>query len=238
MTTIAPADAAAIGKAAAILRDGGLVAFPTETVYGLGADATQAWAVARIYDAKDRPSFNPLIAHVADLDAARREAALPESALRLAAAFWPGPLTIVAPVAPGGSICDLARAGLPSVAVRVPAHPVAQALIAALGRPIAAPSANRSGHVSPVTAAHVAQDLAGKVDMILDGGRTPAGLELTIVSFSEAVSRSAASRRSRARGDRESPGRKACGVGAGGGPRPGHDAVPLRAGGAAASRGA
>ncbi|WP_292532862.1 L-threonylcarbamoyladenylate synthase [Methylocystis sp.] len=186
MTTIAPADAAAIGKAAAILRDGGLVAFPTETVYGLGADATQAWAVARIYDAKDRPSFNPLIAHVADLDAARREAALPESALCLAAHFWPGPLTIVAPVAPGGSICDLVRAGLPSVAVRVPAHPVAQALIAALGRPIAAPSANRSGHVSPVTAAHVAQDLAGKVDMILDGGRTLAGLESTIISFCEA----------------------------------------------------
>ncbi|KAF0130250.1 MAG: sua5/YciO/YrdC/YwlC family protein [Methylocystaceae bacterium] len=185
MTIVEPADGAAIARAAAILREGGLVAFPTETVYGLGADATQAWAVARIYDAKDRPSFNPLIAHVADLDAARREAALPEPALRLAAAFWPGPLTIVAPLAPGGFVCDLARAGLPSVAVRVPAHPVAQALIAALGRPIAAPSANRSGHVSPVTAAHVAQDLSGKVDMILDGGRTAAGLESTIVSFCE-----------------------------------------------------
>ena len=152
------------------MRDGGLVAFPTETVYGLGADATQAWAVARIYDAKDRPSFNPLIAHVADLDAARREALLPEAALRLAQAFWPGPLTLVAPAAPGASVCELARAGLPSVAVRVPAHPVAQALIAALGRPIAAPSANRSGHVSPVTAAHVEEDLSGKVDLILDGG--------------------------------------------------------------------
>ena len=102
MTIVVPADAAAIARAAAILREGGLVAFPTETVYGLGADATQAWAVARIYDAKDRPSFNPLIAHVADLEAARREAALPEPALRLAAAFWPGPLTIVAPLAPGG----------------------------------------------------------------------------------------------------------------------------------------
>ncbi|MFZ3181726.1 MAG: L-threonylcarbamoyladenylate synthase [Methylocystis silviterrae] len=185
MTIVAPADAAAIARAAAILREGGLVAFPTETVYGLGADATQAWAVARIYDAKDRPSFNPLIAHVADLEAARREAMLPEFALRLAAAFWPGPLTIVAPVAPGGAVCDLVRAGLPSVAVRAPAHPVAQALIAALGRPIAAPSANRSGLVSPVTAAHVAQDLSGKVDMILDGGRTAAGLESTIVSFCE-----------------------------------------------------
>ncbi|MGE0197082.1 MAG: L-threonylcarbamoyladenylate synthase, partial [Methylocystis sp.] len=147
MTTVAPADAAAIASAAAILREGGLVAFPTETVYGLGADATQAWAVARIYDAKDRPSFNPLIAHVADLDAARREAALPDAALRLAVAFWPGPLTIVAPAASGGSVCDLARAGLPSVAVRAPAHPVAQALLAALGRAIAAPSACRSGPV-------------------------------------------------------------------------------------------
>ncbi len=186
MTLILPADAAAIARAAAIMRDGGLVAFPTETVYGLGADATQAWAVARIYDAKDRPSFNPLIAHVADLDAARREALLPAAALRLAQAFWPGPLTLVAPAAPGASVCDLARAGLPSVAVRVPAHPVAQALIAALGRPIAAPSANRSGHVSPVTAAHVEEDLSGKVDLILDGGRTPAGVESTIVSFCEA----------------------------------------------------
>lgn len=187
MTAVLPADAEAIARAAEILREGGLVAFPTETVYGLGADATQAWAVARIYDAKDRPSFNPLIAHVADLDAARREAELPEPALRLAEAFWPGPLTIVAPLAPGGSVCDLARAGLPSVAVRVPAHPVARALIGALGRPIAAPSANRSGHVSPVTAAHVAEDLSGRVEMILDGGRTPAGLESTIVSFCEAA---------------------------------------------------
>jgi L-threonylcarbamoyladenylate synthase len=187
MTAVLPADAEAIARAAEILREGGLVAFPTETVYGLGADATQAWAVARIYDAKDRPSFNPLIAHVADLDAARREAELPELALGLAEAFWPGPLTIVAPLAPGGSVCDLARAGLPSVAVRVPAHPVARALIAALGRPIAAPSANRSGQVSPVTAAHVAEDLSGRVEMILDGGRTPAGLESTIVSFCEAA---------------------------------------------------
>lgn len=186
MTLILPADAAAIARAAEIMRDGGLVAFPTETVYGLGADATQAWAVARIYDAKNRPSFNPLIAHVAGLDAARREALLPAAALRLAEAFWPGPLTLVAPAAQGASVCDLARAGLPSVAVRVPAHPVAQALIAALGRPIAAPSANRSGHVSPVTAAHVEEDLSGKIDLILDGGRTPAGLESTIVSFCEA----------------------------------------------------
>ncbi|MCC3246746.1 threonylcarbamoyl-AMP synthase [Methylocystis sp. WRRC1] len=187
MTVLAGADAAAIARAAATLREGGLVAFPTETVYGLGADATNAWAVARIYDAKGRPSFNPLIAHVADIESARREALLPEAALRLAEAFWPGPLTIVTPVAPGGSVCELARAGLPSVALRIPDHPVAQALIAALGRPIAAPSANRSGHVSPVTAAHVAEDLSGRVEMILDGGRTTAGLESTIVSFCEAT---------------------------------------------------
>lgn len=183
MTAIAPADPASIARAAEILREGGLVAFPTETVYGLGADATSGWAVARIYDAKGRPSFNPLIAHVANLEAARREALLPDAALALARAFWPGPLTLVAPAAPGGSVCELARAGLPSVALRAPDHPVARALIEALGRPIAAPSANRSGHVSPVTASHVAEDLAGRVEMILDGSRTAAGLESTIVSF-------------------------------------------------------
>jgi L-threonylcarbamoyladenylate synthase len=183
VTRFLAADQAAVAEAAATLRDGGLVAFPTETVYGLGADATDPLAVARIYAAKGRPSFNPLIAHVADLDAARREGILPEVALRLAVRFWPGPLTVVAPASPEGTICELARAGLSSVALRVPAHPVARALISALGRPIAAPSANRSGHVSPVTAAHVAADLAGRVDLILDGGRTPAGLESTIVSF-------------------------------------------------------
>ena len=185
MTIKVPADAAAIARAAALLREGGLVAFPTETVYGLGADATSAWAVARVYDAKDRPSFNPLIAHVADIEAARREALLPDAAWRLAGAFWPGPLTLVGPAAPAGSVCDLARAGLPSVALRVPAHRVALELLKEFGRPIAAPSANRSGHVSPVTAAHVEEDLAGRVDMILDGGRAPAGLESTIVSFCE-----------------------------------------------------
>jgi len=183
VTRVLPASEGAIAEAAAVLRDGGLVAFPTETVYGLGADATNPAAVARIYAAKGRPAFNPLIAHVADLDAARREAVLPADALRLAASFWPGPLTLVARSQPGGSVCELARAGLPSVALRVPAHPVARRLIAAFGRPIAAPSANRSGHVSPVTAAHVAADLDGRVDLILDGGRTPAGLESTIISF-------------------------------------------------------
>jgi L-threonylcarbamoyladenylate synthase len=178
-----PAGPEAIARAGRILREGGLVAFPTETVYGLGADATSAAAVEKIYRAKGRPSFNPLIAHVADIAAALREAELPPDAIRLAEAFWPGPLTLVGPRAAGGSVCDLARAGLPSVALRVPAAPVALAVIRAAGRPIAAPSANRSGHVSPVTAAHVLEDLDGRVDLILDGGRADRGVESTIVAF-------------------------------------------------------
>ncbi len=176
-------DAASIARAAEILRAGGLVAFPTETVYGLGADAASPQAVAKIYAAKGRPSFNPLIAHVADIDAARREAVLPAPALLLAEKFWPGPLTLVVPAAMGGSVCELARAGLASVALRIPAHPGALALLKAFGGPVAAPSANISGRVSPVTAAHVAEDLGGRVDLILDGGRATAGLESTIVSF-------------------------------------------------------
>jgi L-threonylcarbamoyladenylate synthase len=180
---IAAADPAAIERAARLLREGGLVAFPTETVYGLGADATSPQAVARIYAAKGRPSFNPLIAHVADLEAARAQAILPPAAIRLAAAFWPGPLTLVAPRAASGTVCDLACAGLSSVALRVPSAPVALALIRAAGRPIAAPSANRSGHVSPVTALHVVEDLDGAVDLVLDGGRAERGLESTILSF-------------------------------------------------------
>ena len=187
MTQILPADARSIVRAVEILAAGGLVAFPTETVYGLGADAGNPLAVARIYAAKGRPGFNPLIAHVADLAAAQREAELSPTAQSLAARFCPGPLTLEAPVietvGATDGVCDLARAGLASVAVRAPAHPVAQALLVAFGRPIAAPSANRSGHVSPVTAEHVAADLFGKVDLIIDGGRTPAGLESTIVSF-------------------------------------------------------
>lgn len=179
----APAGEEAIERGARILREGGLVAFPTETVYGLGADATSAAAVAKIYAAKGRPSFNPLIAHVADIDAARREAELPPAALRLAEAFWPGPLTLVAPRAAGGSVCELARAGLGSVALRAPSAPVARALILAAGRPIAAPSANRSGHVSPVTAAHVLGDIGPMVDLVIDGGRADKGVESTIVAF-------------------------------------------------------
>ena len=172
----------AAALAGATLRAGGLVAFPTETVYGLGADATSDAAVAGIYAAKERPSFNPLIAHVPDLAAAQALARLDERALTLARAFWPGPLTIVAPARPDCPVSLLARAGLDSVALRVPAHPVALDILRAAARPIAAPSANRSGRVSPTTADHVAGDLDGRVDLIVDGGPCAVGVESTIVS--------------------------------------------------------
>jgi L-threonylcarbamoyladenylate synthase len=175
-------DEAGLARAAEILRGGGLVAFPTETVYGLGADATDSKAVAGIYAAKERPSFNPLIAHVADLGAAQREGLFPAPALRLADAFWPGPLTLVVPVAESGSVCDLARAGLDSIGLRIPAHPVARELLAQVARPVAAPSANRSGRVSPTLAAHVRGDLDGRIRAVLDGGPTRVGLESTIVA--------------------------------------------------------
>ncbi|HEX8666564.1 MAG TPA: L-threonylcarbamoyladenylate synthase [Beijerinckiaceae bacterium] len=175
-------DEAGIARASDILARGALVAFPTETVYGLGADATSAAAVARIYAAKARPRFNPLIAHVADLATARREGVFDVDALALARKFWPGPLTLVVPAAPGGAVCDLARAGLDSVALRVPAHPLAHALLERAGRPIAAPSANRSGRVSPTAAAHVLADLDGRIDAVLDGGASEVGLESTIVA--------------------------------------------------------
>ena len=149
------ADRTAIAAAARCLADGGLVAFPTETVYGLGADATNGVAIARLYAAKGRPRFNPLIAHVGDLAAARRLARFDAAAERLAAAFWPGPLTLVLPKATDCPVADLATAGLDTIAVRVPDHPVARDLLAAFGKPIVAPSANRSGHVSPTTAQHV-----------------------------------------------------------------------------------
>jgi L-threonylcarbamoyladenylate synthase len=144
-------DEAGLDRAAALLRDGGLVAFPTETVYGLGADATNGEAVAGIYAAKERPRFNPLIAHVASLDAALDQGVFDRTARSLAEAFWPGPLTLVVPAASACTVSDLARAGLPTVALRVPAHPVAIALLARVGRPVAAPSANRSGRVSPTS---------------------------------------------------------------------------------------
>ncbi len=175
-------DAGGIAEAADLLRRGGLVAFPTETVYGLGADATNAAAVAGIYAAKGRPRFNPLIAHVPDLAAARRHGMLDGAALRLARRFWPGPLTLVVPRAPGCAICDLATAGLDSIGLRVPDHPVARAILAATGRPVAAPSANRSGRVSPTEASHVLGDLDGRIDAVVDGGATPVGVESTIVA--------------------------------------------------------
>lgn len=175
------ADAAGIAAAADILRRGGLVAMPTETVYGLAADATSEAAVARIYAAKGRPSSNPLIAHVPSLDAALEHGNLSAAALRLAQKFWPGPLTLVVPLRPASRICAAARAGLSTVALRMPAHPVALALLAATGRPLAAPSANRSGRVSPVTAAHVACEIGPEIDLILDGGRCPVGLESAVV---------------------------------------------------------
>jgi L-threonylcarbamoyladenylate synthase len=178
-TTLRKADAAGIAEAVLVLRAGGLAAFPTETVYGLGADATDARAVAKLYQAKGRPTFNPLIAHVADTAAARRAGNFGPLAEKLAAEFWPGPLTVVVPAT--GLVCDLARAGLNTVALRVPKHPVAEALMSAFGKPIVAPSANCSGHVSPTSADHVLADLSGRIDLILDGGASPLGLESTII---------------------------------------------------------
>ena len=180
-------DPAAIRAAAAVLAAGGLVAMPTETVYGLAADATRSEAVAGIFLAKGRPRFNPLIVHVASADAARAIGVFDEAADQLAAAFWPGPLTLVVPRRESAGISDLATAGLATVAIRVPTHPAAQALLAACGRPLAAPSANRSGHVSPTTAEHVAADLGSAVGAILDAGATPVGLESTIVGLAGGV---------------------------------------------------
>ena len=179
----APVNAIEIAAAAECLRKGGLVAFPTETVYGLGADATSDRAVAKVYEAKGRPTFNPLIVHVTDLGSASRLGRFSADAERLAAAFWPGPLTIVVPRCEDCPVSLLASAGLDSLAIRVPAHPIAQALLAKAGLPIVAPSANSSGRVSPTTADHVRTGLGGKVDMILDGGPCAVGVESTIVSF-------------------------------------------------------
>lgn len=181
-TRVLAADKNALAAAARVLAGGGLVAFPTETVYGLGADATNGDAVARLYAAKGRPRFNPLIAHVPDAGAARALGRFDAAAEALAQAFWPGPLTLVVPKAESSPVADLATAGLDTVAIRVPDHPVAHDLLAAFGRPVVAPSANRSGHVSPTTAAHVLGDLAGRIDLIVDGGATPVGVESAIVA--------------------------------------------------------
>jgi L-threonylcarbamoyladenylate synthase len=179
------ADGEAIVRAAACLRAGGLVALPTETVYGLAADATSDRAVATIYEAKARPVFNPLIIHVLDESAARSEGLLDRRAKALAAAFWPGPLTIVAPTTDACRASQLARAGLDTIALRVPSHPVFRAVLRAAGVPLAAPSANLSGHVSPTRAEHVLADLDQRIDLVLDDGPTKAGLESTIVACLE-----------------------------------------------------
>ena len=168
-------------RAARTLREGGLVAFPTETVYGLGADATNPKAIARIFAAKQRPSDHPLIVHVGDVDAAHRWATLSPRAILLATAFWPGPLTLIVPRA--ALVDDVVTGGQPSVGLRVPAHPVAHALLKEFGGGIAAPSANRFGHVSPTTARHVADDLGDAVDVILDGGASGIGIESTIIAL-------------------------------------------------------
>jgi len=178
------ADQDAIGRAAGVLRDGGLVAFPTETVYGLGADATNDKAVARIFEAKGRPQFNPLISHVSGIEMAETLGEMGAMARDLADAFWPGPLTLVLPRKADCPVSLLASAGLDTVAVRMPDHEVAQALIRRAGRPLAAPSANPSGGVSPTTAGHVAGGLGGKLDMILDGGPCRVGIESTVVAVS------------------------------------------------------
>jgi L-threonylcarbamoyladenylate synthase len=175
--------ASTISKAATLLRDGGLVAFPTETVYGLGADSTNDTAVVRIFAAKQRPQFNPLISHVADVEAAFRLGAFSKNAEKLAAAIWPGPLTIVVERRKDCPISLLCSAGLSSVALRVPSHPLALELLRSVDRPIAAPSANRSGRISPTTADHVRASLGDAVDMILDGGPSVVGVESTVVRF-------------------------------------------------------
>jgi L-threonylcarbamoyladenylate synthase len=181
-TRVLRADAASAAEAARVLAAGGLVAFPTETVYGLGANATNGRAVARLYEAKGRPAFNPLIAHVVDRKAAQALAHFNTDAERLAAALWPGPLTLVLPKAAACPVADLATAGLDTIALRVPDHKVALDILTALGGPVVAPSANRSGHVSPTKAEHVRADLSGRIDLIVDGGATPVGVESTIVA--------------------------------------------------------
>jgi L-threonylcarbamoyladenylate synthase len=185
MTRIVTANEQSIAEAATLLKEGRLVAIPTETVYGLGADALSGAAVAKIFEAKGRPQFNPLISHVASAEDAEKFAVMDEWAKELAHAFWPGPLTLVLPRKPDCKISDLACAGLSTVAIRVPAHPVAQALLKECGFPVAAPSANLSGTLSPTTPMHVAQSLGERVDMILAAGPCKVGLESTVLDLSE-----------------------------------------------------
>ncbi|MFN3928329.1 MAG: L-threonylcarbamoyladenylate synthase, partial [Thermoflexus sp.] len=179
-------DPEAIARAAEILRAGGLVAFPTETVYGLGADGLNPLALTRLFEAKGRPATDPVILHIADLEALPRLAReIPSAAWTLARRFWPGPLTMVLPKQ--AIVPDLVTAGLPTVAIRMPAHPVALALIRAAGTPIAAPSANRFGHTSPTTAQHVLEDLGSRIELILDAGPTPIGVESTVIDLTQPV---------------------------------------------------
>jgi L-threonylcarbamoyladenylate synthase len=185
---VAPSPAA-VSAAAEALAAGGLVAFPTETVYGLGASAADDRAVAAIFAAKNRPSFNPLIIHIGEPSAASRLVRMDERARLLAERFWPGPLTLVLPRAAGSPVSLLASVGLETLAIRVPRHPVAAQLLRAFDGPVAAPSANPSGRLSPTTAAHVAECLGDRVAIILDGGPTPIGVESTIVDLSGAISR-------------------------------------------------
>jgi L-threonylcarbamoyladenylate synthase len=182
VTRVARASVGAVKDARSVLAAGGLVAFPTETVYGLGADATNDKAVARLYAVKERPSINPLIAHVADHAAAEELGVFNDAALRLAKAFWPGPLTLVLPKAPGCPVGLLATAGLDTIAVRVPGHPVAHQILAAFGKPVVAPSANRSGEVSTTTAPHVLHDLRDRIELLINDGPAPLGIESTIVA--------------------------------------------------------
>ena len=182
-TKVLKANQSGVNKAAAILSAGGLVAFPTETVYGLGADARNGHAVASVYAAKGRPGFNPLIVHVADLKAAKRYAIFNDLALSLAARFWPGPLTLVLPLADNHGLSELVTAGLDSVAIRIPQHPVAQALLNVFNGPLAAPSANPSGRISPTQATHVVVDMNGKIDAVLDGENCVIGVESTILKI-------------------------------------------------------
>ncbi|MDP3341567.1 L-threonylcarbamoyladenylate synthase [Frigidibacter sp.] len=182
-TRLLPATPVGMTDAAKLLAAGELVAFPTETVYGLGGDARSDIACARIFEAKGRPQFNPLIVHVPDLAAARGFAEVGDEAERLAAAFWPGPLTLVLPLRTDAGLSPLVTAGLGTVAVRVPAHPLAQALLRAFGGPLAAPSANPSGKVSPTRAAHVMAGLAGRIAAVVDGGDCAVGVESTILGL-------------------------------------------------------
>lgn len=185
LTDVVLADAAGVARAAAVIAAGGLVAVPTETVYGLAARADSAAAVAGIYAAKGRPDFNPLIVHVSGLAEAEAHARFSAEARALAEAHWPGPLTLVLPRRPDARLADAVTAGLPTLALRAPAHPAMQALLAATGLPLAAPSANRSGFISPTCAAHVLASLEGRIDLVLDGGETTAGIESTIVAVRE-----------------------------------------------------